>query len=121
MLSSAPKKTNRIIVYTKALLIAASLSYLCLYTPKLFELENFSRDFSINYNAATIVKRGLSEKLYDLESRIRHEIENSIEIELPEIEIELNHIGEEIEREMRKLSEELKDLRIDVRLNEVIL
>ncbi len=69
MLSSAPKKTNRIIVYTKALLIAASLSYLCLYTPKLFELENFSRDFSIHYNAATIVKRGLSEKLYDLETQ----------------------------------------------------
>lgn len=69
MLSSAPKKSSRVIVYTKALLIAASLSYLCLYTPKLFELENFSRDFSIHYNAATIVKRGLSEKLYDLETQ----------------------------------------------------
>ena len=62
-----------------------------------------------------------SERIYDLESRIRREIENSIEIEIPEVEIELNHIGEEIEREMRKLDEELKDLRIDLRINKVIL
>ena len=61
------------------------------------------------------------DRIYDLESRIRREIENSIEIELPEVEIELNHIGEELEREMRRLNEELKDLRIEVRINEVVL
>ena len=62
-----------------------------------------------------------NERLYDLESRIRHEIEKSIEIEIPEVEIELNHIGEEIEREMRRLNDELKDLRINIRINEIIL
>jgi len=62
-----------------------------------------------------------NERLYDLESRIRHEIEKSIEIEIPEVEIELNHIGEEIEREMRRLNDELKDLRINIRINETIL
>ena len=62
-----------------------------------------------------------NDRIYDLESRIRRKIENSIEIELPEVEIELNHIGEELEREMRRLNEELKDLRIEVRIHEVVL
>ena len=62
-----------------------------------------------------------NERLYDLESRIRHEIEKSIEIEIPKVEIELNRIGKEIEREMRRLNDELKDLRINIRINEIIL
>lgn len=86
------------------------------------ELEDWDREMQEWKYSLNEWKHGFNkDRIYDLESRIRREIENSIEIELPEIEIELNHIGEEIEREMRRLSEELKDLRIDVRINEIIL